>query len=114
MSDFNLVVGYSFVDDGYAATIDATLNSMTPGLMYRFRVKAQNALGFSDYSQVLMVGLGPLPSTPSAPTKASDDESNSENSIMLNWSPLVTQTLQINFYSLYMDDGYGVNFTEIY
>jgi hypothetical protein len=113
-SDFNPVVGYSFSDDGYSTAVDATLNSMTAGLMYRFRVRAQNALGFSDFSQVLMVGLGPLPSNPSAPTKASDDASNSESSIMLNWSPLVSQTLQINFYSLYMDDGYGVNFTEIY
>jgi hypothetical protein len=113
-SDFNTVVGYSFSDDGYSAIVDATLNSMTVGLLYRFRVRSQNALGFSDYSQVLMVGLGPLPTQPSAPEKVSDDTSNSESSIMLNWSPLVSQTLQINYYSLFMDDGYGVNFTEIY
>lgn len=87
---------------------------MTTGLLYRFRVRSQNALGFSHYSQVLMVGLGPLPTQPSAPVKVSDDKSNSKSSIMLNWSPLVSQTLQINYYSLFMDDGYGVNFTEIY
>ncbi len=96
-SDFNTVVGYSFSDDGYSAIVDATLNSMTVGLLYRFRVRSQNALGFSDYSQVLMVGLGPLPTQPSAPAKVSDDTSNSESSIMLNWSPLVSQTLQINY-----------------
>ena len=113
-SDFNSVVGYSFSNNGYSAKIDATLNTMTPGLLYRFRVRSQNNLGYSDYSQVLMVGLGALPSQPSAPAKVSDDPSNSESSIMLNWSPLTSQTLQINYYSLFMDDGYGVNFTEIY
>jgi len=35
---------------------------MTAGLSYRFRVKSQNSLGYSNYSEVLMVALGPLPS----------------------------------------------------
>jgi len=114
LSDFTPVIGYSFLNNGYSSVVDATLNSMTAGLMYRFRVKSKNDLGFSDYSEVLMVGLGPLPTTPTAPTKALNDPANSEISIMLEWIPLSAQTLQINFYSLYMDDGYGVNFTEIY
>lgn len=49
-SDFNEVIGYSFNDDGYSTKVDAALNSMVPGLMYRFRVRSQNALGYSDYS----------------------------------------------------------------
>ena len=51
---------------------------MSAGLKYRFRVKSQNHLGFSDYSEVLMVGLGPLPSQPNAPAKIIGDTSNSE------------------------------------
>jgi hypothetical protein len=90
LSEFDSVFGYSFSTDGYACRVDAVLNLMVPGLMYRFRVQSQNSLGFSYYSQVLMVGLGPLPSTPTAPVKTTDDSNNSQTSIMLKWTPLPT------------------------
>jgi hypothetical protein len=46
---------------------------MTKGLLYRFRVRAVNSFGFSKYSDVLKVGLGGLPSKPSAPIKSIND-----------------------------------------
>lgn len=61
-SDFDSIVGYNFETNGYSFTVLASQNSMTKGLFYRFRVRALNDLGYSAFSDVLMVGLGPLPS----------------------------------------------------
>jgi len=61
-SNFASVVGYNFETNGYTYVVLASQNSMTKGLFYRFRVRALNSLGYSAFSDVLMIGLGPLPS----------------------------------------------------
>jgi len=45
---------------------------MVKGLNYRFRIRSSNLLGWSDFSNSLMVGLGPKPDKPSPPYKSTD------------------------------------------
>lgn len=39
---------------------------------------------------------------------------NSATSINLKWDPLTSETLEVAYYTLYMDDGQGVTFTKSY
>lgn len=84
---------------------------MTIGELYTFRYRAYNQLGWSDFSDTITVALGPLPDQVSAPVKASTD--NSETQIKLQWSALENQHLQVLYYTLYMDDGFGVTFNKV-
>jgi hypothetical protein len=40
------------------ATIDDIRNGLTAGLIYTFKFRANNLIGYSEYSNVLRVGLG--------------------------------------------------------
>jgi hypothetical protein len=87
---------------------------MIAGLTYRFKYRVSNLLGWSDFSNSLIVGLGPKPSQPLAPSKSLIEASNSPTSIMMEWDALLSETLTVTQYTLYMDDGYGVTFTPVY
>lgn len=113
-SDFSKVASYDFATDNFAYTVLAADNLLTPGLYYRFKIRAYNSLGWSEFSNSLMVGLGPKPSKPVAPSKSLDEESNSPTSIKMEWSELLSQSLTVTAYTLYMDDGFGVTFTPVY
>jgi hypothetical protein len=64
-SDFAKVEGYVFTNDKFRYIVVAADNGpMTPGLFYRFRIRARNSLTLGDYSNVLKVGLGPKPTKP--------------------------------------------------
>lgn len=114
LTDFSPITDYVFATHGFSYTVNAAVNSMTPGLNYRFRYRSYNGYGWSEYSNSLMVGLGPLPSKPVSPIKSLDEESSSATSIKLEWFTLISQTLTVQHYTLYMDDGYGVTFTKVF
>jgi hypothetical protein len=63
-SNFTPVVGYNYSTNGFTATIDATADSLTAGLYYRFQIRSLNSMGYSPYSDIVLIGLGPLPSAP--------------------------------------------------
>lgn len=69
-------------------------------------------MGYSEYSGTFRVGMGPLPSTMVAPTRALIG--NSDISIGVEWTALTGETLPVLNYILYMDDGNGVVFTEAF
>ncbi len=75
MSEFAPVLTYDYSKNGYSFAVIASENGMTVGLLYRFRVRAYNSLGWSDHSDTLMVGLGPLPTQMTKPTKSYADSS---------------------------------------
>lgn len=89
-SGYSQIADYDFATDGFAYTIVAADNLMTAGLNYRFKYRAQNSLGWSDFSNSLMVGLGPKPSKPLQLIKSLKDEYNSPTSIMLEWDELLS------------------------
>lgn len=112
LSDFAPILSYDFSADGYALSVAAVENGMTAGLLYRFRAKAYNSLGWSDYSDTLIVGLGPLPTKVDLPTKSNAD--SSPTTIMVQWTDLSNQILPVSQYSLYMDDGFGESFSVVF
>ena len=60
----------------------------------------------------MKAGLGSLPAKPNAPARG--EEGNSGTSISLTWGILLSETLEVNAYNLYMDDGQGVSFSLLY
>jgi hypothetical protein len=68
---------------------------MTYGLFYRFRIRSRNELDWSEFSNVVKVGLGPKPSKPTTPQKSTNEETNSPSSINVVWSELLSQTLTV-------------------
>lgn len=61
---------YTYSTNGFSFTVDATANTLTAGTIYRFRYRSLNTMGYSDYSDTVRIGLGPLPSTPVAITRS--------------------------------------------
>ena len=113
-TNFVKLQSYNYERDGFTFTVLANdvNNPLTAGQYYRFRFRAQNALGYSEYSDSIRVGLGSLPSKPKNPARSK--EGNSATSIGVMWDSLVGETLEVTVYNLYMDDGEGVNFSLIY
>jgi hypothetical protein len=109
LSNFQALASYDFATHGFEYTVSEV--SMVAGLFYRFKISAINSLGYSESSDTLMVGLGPLPSQPMACYKAVDEILSSETSLYMQWDELISQTLVVNQYTLFMDDGYGVTYT---
>jgi hypothetical protein len=50
-------------------TLDKIIDSLTTGQVYRIRVRAQNIIGFGDYSTDLLAAMSSTPLAPSIPTK---------------------------------------------
>jgi hypothetical protein len=102
-SAFTKLATYDYATDGFSFTVSAADNSLMAGLYYQFKYRAYNELGFSEFSNELMVGLGALPSAPNNPARS--EEGNSATSIGLTWDSLSGEMLEVTAYSLYMDDG---------
>lgn len=70
-SSFTPLATYDYSVNGFSFPVDRVANSLTTGNLFRFKYQAINAMGPSLYSDSIRIGLGPLPSTPSPPTKSS-------------------------------------------
>jgi hypothetical protein len=103
---------YDYASDGFTYAVEAAENSMIAGSYYHFKYRALNDRGYSDFSDVLTVGLGPLPSQPTGLARSTSG--NNITSIALEWEVLVGETLDIGFYTLFVDDGQGIIFTQAY
>ncbi len=103
-SSFSVVSGYAGTTLSY--TLDSVTDSLgSPGTLYRVRLAAINEDSvMSDYSEVLLVALGSVPSKPNTPIK--NVEGSGENSILVQWDPITGDTLTIQGYKLYADTGY--------
>ena len=111
-SNFVVVTRYS--GSALSFTLDSVLDSLdAPGTLYRVRLAAVNKDGvFSDYSDVLLVALGSLPSKPNTPTK--DISRSSTNSILVQWDEITGDTLTIQGYKLYADSGRADGFKLVF
>lgn len=61
-SEFTKIEEYIYETHGFSYTVDAA--ALTSGRIYQFKYIAYNALGFSEFSNEALIGLGPLPSSP--------------------------------------------------
>ncbi len=113
-SEFDKLTNYNYFVHGFTYEVKKSeySSTMTSGLSYRFKSRSKNIIGYSEYSDTSRMALGPLPSTPNAPTRTLTD--NSATSIGLVWDALTGQTLEVLEYKLFMDDGNGVLYNLIY
>lgn len=85
-SNFTPMSTYSYAVNGFTFSVDSIANNLTTGTLYRFRFRSMNAMGYSDYSDTARFGLGPLPTAPGIPTRAT--VGNSDTSIGVTWTGL--------------------------
>lgn len=101
-SSFSQITAYDGLSSAYTMVSADGLGS--PGTLYRLKVRALNEdVIYSDFSEVLVVALGSVPSAPSMPVKKV--ESSGSGKIALEWDPLTGGTLPIYGYRLYCDMG---------
>lgn len=83
------------------------------GIIYRIRYAAKNLNGlYSEWSDILLAALGPLPSKPVTPTK---DITNSKGDMLsIEWTKITTDSLPIYGYELYADSGNNDEFKRVY
>ena len=85
-SSFTIMSRYVYAVDAMVFTVDSVLDSLTPGLIYRFKFRSVNTIGYSAFSDNVMLGLGPLPVQASPVSRAAFG--NSPTSIGVEWSPV--------------------------
>lgn len=64
-------------------TLDSLVDTLTTGQIYRFRMRARNAVGFGAFSSDLIADLTPPPSTPAAPER--NEFLSTTTSITISW-----------------------------
>jgi hypothetical protein len=106
-SAFTIVSGY----DGTSSAYDiSAADGITLGETYRFKTRAYNSKGYSDYSDESYIAFGDIPATPAAPTL----KTSSKTSITVEWTEPATGDLSITGYILNMDDGRNSDIESIY
>jgi hypothetical protein len=88
---------------------------MVAGKFYRFKFRAKNSVGYSEYSTIMTFPLADKPAKPNAPTK--DESQSDKTTITMAWSVNAdTQSTagDITGYKLYMDDGNNGDFELIF
>ena len=106
------IADYDFSTDGYAYTVNSTALNLTSDNICAFTYKTTNQNGDSTYSQLLRVGLGSLPNTPSNFTRATTG--NAKTSIAILWNENTSEALRISYYVLYIDNRSVLEPTEVY
>lgn len=89
--------------------------SIVTGKLYRFYYVAVNDIGTSDWSEILSIALADPPNQANAPTRY--DASSDSERITVTWTQNTdtdTPYGAVTGYKLWMDDGLGGDFTEIY
>jgi len=85
-SSFSILGTYVYSTHGFSFTVDRVANSLLSGVSYRFMYRAENDMGYSDFSDSVRIALGPLPSMPNAPTRHTTG--NTASSIGVKWDAL--------------------------
>ena len=114
-SQFSSVASYEKESLAMAHTLTYASDNIITGKVYRFRFKAFNSKGFSDYSEILSVAATSVPAKPLSPQV--DYSFSSETTIYVSWQ-LIKDGLgeggKISGYKLYMDDGIGGDFVVVF
>jgi len=91
----------TYTDNSMSHTLDSVADTLTPYAEYRFRMKAENAYGSSDWSEEVVVALAPLPSAPAAVTKV--QSLSTKTSMKVAWTA-PADIEPITGYKLYLTD----------
>jgi hypothetical protein len=81
-------------------TLDKVRDSLTTGLIYKFKFRAINQIGNSQDSDIVEYALVDVPTAPSAPQVMLS--LTGEKQIAVNWSPITTSQLPGSYISGYL------------
>ena len=98
-SEFHQLTNYDGVGTTYAAT--QADDSLEPGKTYRFKTRAKNLIGYSEFSVEAYIAFGNVPNRPDAPTRIA----STTTSITVQWTAPLANELSTSGYILNMDDG---------
>lgn len=104
---FTQVTSYSGVP-GTASV--STADGLVAGSIYKFKHRAVNEIGESDFSDTIDAGVGAFPDQPSPPTV----DSLGNSSITVSWSTSADKELPVLGYLLQMVDEFGSDYSTIY
>jgi len=101
--DYTKVTSY----DGQSLThvVSVANDQLVNGTIYKFKYRAVNKYGNSDFSDELTVGLGSKPQKPNSVRKVSAESGLTY--ITLEWDLMQSQGLPITGYILLINDGLG-------
>jgi hypothetical protein len=93
--------------DGHSAqhTLTTVDDLIVPGTIYKFKTRAVNAYGNSDYSEELNAGFGALPAKPLQVTRLLSE--SSDRHVTLEWTTSPDTDIPVIGYRLRMNDGVG-------
>ena len=113
-SAFAAVVSYDKTSFFMHHTVTYALDGIVTGRIYRFRFRASNSKGYSDYSELLSVAANSPPVKANTPLV--DYSLSSRTSIFVSWvlnSDGLGEGGLISGYKLYMDNGLGGDFNVV-
>ncbi len=95
--------------DGFASIhiVSVEADNLIAGVIYKFKYRAVNIYGDSDWSEELNAGLSSLPYKPN-PLRKIEAESG-ETHITLEWDTSLDTELPVIGYTLKVNDGVGGN-----
>ncbi len=86
------------------------LDNLVRGRSYRFKTRAKNQIGYSDFSDIGYIAYGDVPDAPPKPTLVT----STMTSISVVWQPPTLSDLPVLGYVLSMDDGINGEFRPIF
>jgi hypothetical protein len=92
-------------------TVDTTNDGIATGLVYSFKWRSYNVIGYSDYSDNLLASVNDKPAQPLPPTV--NYAYSDKTSLFIQWTKVsdgIGIGGLIKGYQLFMDDGEGGNF----
>lgn len=109
---YNKITTYDGISSTHTLYTTVPSDGISQGQIYKFKYRAVNSYGESDYSDEVDGGISSFPATPSAPTKLQSE--SGETFITLQWAQSANTELPVIGYVLNMDDGYGGSYTQVY
>lgn len=80
------------------------------GRTYRFKTRALNQIGYSEFSLPSYIAFGDVPSAPNAPVLVESGKTH----ITLRWQAPAVSELTVTGYTLSVDDGYNGPFKAVF
>jgi len=113
-SEFSLVPTYDTTGFFLTHTMTFALDGITTGKIYKFRFRAKNSKGYSEFSGAVSIAAVGPPSKPATPSV--DYKLSTRSQLYVKWSMNADGTSPgglITGYKLYADDGIGGEFSLI-
>ena len=109
--------GEFYVINSSTTDTSKALTGITPGTLLRLRMRVQNVVGYSAYSQILTVRFAEVPDAPAAPVfvnRSGDDENGMSPYITISWKePSDTGGSEVLGYKVELQENLGA-WTEAY